>query len=169
MLSTGITHDDLMNKYAKEHANLSAILISHAKQMIARQAMRDAFPDATFCFMSDYITNHNDFDAVLVLGGDNSFTKVSHHIEGALFMGINSDPERSLGHLTTWTVRSKQSAVDLKNILDVKFYHVEKWTRLGASVDGVQLPNAISELFLGEKMRDMMSRHVIEFADETYE
>lgn len=169
-LSAGITGDELIRTYSSEHANLNAIMHSHAEQLIARDAMRAAFPDATFCFMTDKLDFiPAAFEMIFVLGGDNSFTKVSHYINAAPVLGINSDPQRSSGHLLNWAINKPQDAYALRSIIDDGDYTIEDWTRLAATVNGKPVIAATSEYFLGERFRDKMSRHVLEYRGKSCE
>lgn len=169
-IKDGISHDDLIAKYSREGANLDAIMAGHACQMAARDAVLSAFYDADACFMHNLSHDIADtYDLVIVLGGDNSFTKVSHCVHKAIILGVNSDPQRSSGHLTRWKINELADAFDLRERLDFNEYKVEAWTRLGAVLDGELIIPATSEYFIGERLRDQMSRHVLVYDGEKYE
>jgi NAD kinase len=169
-ITLGVTQEELVRKYSGERANLEAIMKSHYRQILTREAMHTAFPDATFAMLSDYyILNIPSYDLVIILGGDNSFTKVSHYITTTPVLGVNSDPQRGSGHLLNWSINDPLDATALKALLDDGDYKIEDWTRLEATVDCVPILDATSEYFLGERMRDKMSRHVVEYRGKSYE
>ncbi|MHA2280158.1 MAG: hypothetical protein ACXAC5_04690 [Promethearchaeota archaeon] len=110
------------------------------------------------------------YDIVVVLGGDNSFTKVSHFIDNnTAILGINSDPERSVGYLLNYCVSTIQSIIDLREIIDFEQFTISEWPRLEATLDGEPIIPATSEYFFGERQRNKMSRHVIVYDGKEYE
>lgn len=159
-------HEQLIEKYKNEHANLKAILSSHEVQLESRKKICSLFPSAKLVMMSEMGDAHNALsaDLILSLGGDNSFTYTSHFIKNTPIIGINSDPSRSTGALCGWN--------DIKTFTDAwrkGNYRKEAWTRLHATVDGKQITPATCEYFLGEKMRKDMSRYVFVYRGKEYE
>ena len=166
-----LTHEKIVHKYSKERANVDAILSSYKKQLDVRNMVREFIPKATMCFMAeapDYLAN-NEYDLVVVLGGDNSFTFVSHSIKNTPVLGVNSDPERSVGCLTRWAIRDIDDVLDLATFIDFGEFSIEEWTRLEAVVDGELIVPASNEYYLGERMANKMSRHVLVYEGQEYE
>jgi len=164
-----LTHDELVSKYNKERANLDAIMEAHEKQLHVRTTFKRVFTDSKFCMMHELSDTITDYDMVMVLGGDNAFTYVSHYIKNIPVLGINSDPDRSTGHLLKWSATDDQSIFDLAEVIDFHHYGISKWTRLEATIDGKVISPATSEYFFGERMRKNMSRHILVYRDKEYE
>jgi NAD kinase len=158
-----LSHDELVKKYNKERANLGAILSSHEKQLQVRGNFANVVPNATKCLMDqapNFIAK-GKYDLIIVLGGDNSFTYVSHYANDIPILGVNSDPERSVGCLTRWSIGNNQDVFDLIEMLDFGEFDIKGWTRLNATINGKLITPATSEYFFGERMRKNMSRHVL--------
>jgi len=165
-----LSHDELINKYQKERANLDAILQGHDSQLIIREHAEHFVTNADFCMMdevtSDKIEGH---DLVVVLGGDNSFTKISHYVGDTPIIGVNSDPDRSVGCLTGWSMHDEHDVMDFIEMLDFHEYEIEEWPRLEATLDGTIIVSATSEYYFGERIRNKMSRHVLIYGGKEYE
>jgi len=166
----------MKEKYSSEHANLSAILSSHARQVAARDRLEkalgvkavtiDDFKDHLFrtCIPGNPFAYARP-DLLLVLGGDNSFTAVAARSCDVPIMAINSDPVSSVGYLTRWRIDTDENFATTMQAIEGE-HNVEDWTRLEDNL--VRIP-AISEMYLGETKRKDMSRLVIEFGGESYE
>lgn len=173
----GLTHSQMEEKYSSEHANFTAILGSHARQLRARTVLekelgvksatldefkdhlfRTCIPDSPFSFARP--------DLIIVLGGDNSFCAVAPRAYDVPVMAINSDPQLSVGYLTRWRVDQDAGLEQVLSALENKTYAIEEWTRLENSLLSVP---AISELYLGETKRKDMSRMVIEHDGDSME
>ena len=116
-------------------------------------------------FLSNDMIVQEGWDLIIVLGGDNSFTFVSHWDAGIPILGINSDPKRSVGCLTRLAISDSEDAYDLVEMLDFQEFDVVEWQRLSATIDGKLIVPATSEYFFGEKLRANMSRHVLVYQD----
>ena len=166
-----LSHDEIVKKYSKERANVDAILMSHDKQLEVRNMVKEFIPNTDMCFMSEapkFLSNSN-YDLVIVLGGDNSFTYVSHHIKDTPILGVNSDPDRSVGCLTKFSIKNADDVIDLATMIDFNEFDIEKWTRLEAFIDGEQIVSASNEYYFGERMANKMSRHVLVYDGKEYE
>jgi len=166
----GLTRDELIKKYSKEKANLNAILKSHEKQLAVRNTFKSVFNNASFVMLEDANKQVLDlYDLVIVCGGDNALTKVSHYLHSTPLLGINSDPERSSGCLTRYKIKDDQDVYDLAEKLDFGEFNIEQWTRLEAMVDGKVITSATSEYFFGERLRKDMSRHILVYRGQEIE
>jgi len=164
-----LSHDELISKYQKERANLNAILKGHESQLKVREQILHFLPNADFQMMDDINSVITKYDLVIVLGGDNSFTKISHYVGATPIIGINSDPDRSVGCLTRWSVHDEHDVMDFIEMLDFHEYEIEEWPRLEATLDGTLIIPATSEYYFGERMRNRMSRHVLVHNGKEYE
>lgn len=172
----GLSHDELTTKYSSERANLDAILLSHEKQIQVRERIKDIIPSATICtmekspeYLTDEMVKEREWDMIIVVGGDNSFTFVSHWAADIPVLGVNSDPVRSVGALTRWAIHDDQSIYDLVEIIDFHEYDIHSWSKLGATIDGRIITSASNEYFFGERQSCKMSRHVLVYKGQEYE
>jgi len=160
----GIGPEEIKQKYTAEHANLKNILESHEKQLAVRQTFKQVFNNTDMVIMasSDFeMAIRKQYNLIISLGGDNCFTYVSNHLPNTPILGINSDPQRSVGCLTQYAVHTDKDIYDLSEKIDDRRYRIEEWTRLVAEVDGKVITQATSEYFLGERQRVDMSRHIL--------
>lgn len=164
-----LNHQGIMEKYAGEHANVEAILEAHEYQLKVRNLFDEVMPHAYMTMMDMLDGTIEGYDLVIVLGGDNSFTYVSHYVGNIPILGVNSDPKRSEGYITQWAIEEDQDVFDLVECLDFDHLNVEDWARLEVTVNGKILPPATSEIYLGERQRNNMSRHVLEYEGSKYE
>ena len=153
----------LMKKYKKDGANADAIMRADIHQRGVRTLMEEAL-DCESETLADFESNGpGRADLVIVLGGDNSFTRVSQFCQGTTtILGINSDPDRSVGHLLSAKIRTKADATEVARKIHMYDYRIEEWQRIKCKINGRKIRLATSELFLGEKLRKNMSRHVME-------
>jgi NAD+ kinase len=63
---------------------------------------------------------------VLTLGGDGTFLSTAHFIDNQLILGINDNPKRSEGHLTTTTLKNLDKKLQQINNKKIK---VKEYTR----------------------------------------
>lgn len=161
-----ITPEQLTEKYTSEHAKLDAILSSHEGQLRSRQELRELLPEAELVMMSQLNENIKGYDYVISLGGDNSFTYTTHYVDNTPIIGINSDPGRSVGAMCVWS--SKDLEIFVQRFRNNNF-KVEEWPRLEAKINGELIKPATSEYFMGEKLRDDMTRNILVHDNHEYE
>jgi NAD kinase len=72
--------------------------------------------------------NLKDIKLVLTIGGDGTFLSAAHFIEKQLILGINDNPKRSEGYLTTATLKTLDKKLQQisKNKIKIKEYTREK-------------------------------------------
>ena len=129
-----LTSDQLLQKYKEEGVDINRMLSSHERQKSALNKLKELLPGALFVSRDQFTKDiAGNSDLVIAFGGDNHFQYVSHFLEDKLILGINSDPDSSVGALTYFTVDS--FANELKDIKDGK-YNTEDWTRLGVYFNG---------------------------------
>lgn len=172
-----LSHDEIVSKYSAERANLNSILESHDKQLKVRNLCKDIIPESEFCMMdevhnylSDSAIVNFDWDLIIVIGGDNSFTYVSHWAAEIPLLGINSDPDRSVGCLTRFSIKEEQDIYDLVEAIDFQEFGIQSWPRIRTLVDNKYIvPPATSEYYFGERRRKNMSRHILVHKGKEYE
>jgi len=165
-----LSHDKILRKYNKERANVGAIIESHEKQLEVRNLVKEFIPNSTMCFMEETPKCiKSDHDLVIVLGGDNSFTFVSHFVGSIPIIGVNSDPKRSVGCLTRFAINNPDDVLNLATFIDFGEFNIEEWTRLEATIDGELIVPASNEYYFGERMANKMSRHVLVYDGKEYE
>ena len=163
-----LTPGELLVKYKQEGVDEKRILESHERQKQSLKELKRFFGEKQFV-PRDELTREiaAKADMVIALGGDNHFQYVSHFLDNSgLIMGINSDPLRSEGNLIYLTTSDFENV--LKKMQQGDFY-MERWTRLEVQLNGEVLELATSELFLGEKERKYMSRHILTIRERTEE
>jgi NAD kinase len=165
-----LTHDELISKYQQEHANVDAIIKAHEHQVAIRGFITAYLNNSTFKMLDEIDKPINTkFDLVMVVGGDNSFTKVSHYVSSTPMLGINSDPLRSAGCMLRWSMYGEEDVIKFSEMLDLHKYSVEEWPRLETILDGQLITLATSEYYFGERFRNKMSRHVLVFGSHEEE
>jgi len=164
----GLSNDDMIAKYQNEGANWEKILSSRARQLCAKSDLERELGIKGI--------NLNEFNALnlsqdrpdllLVLGGDESFKAVAARSKDIPVVGINSDPQTSVGFLTKWDVATQERVNNLVDAIQNQKYNIEEWTRLKCNLLSVP---TISELYLGETKRKDMSRHILEYRGQKHE
>ena len=95
-------------------------------------------------------TQFQDKDLIITIGGDGTFLSASHFITSQLILGVNSDPKRSAGFLTS--ISLKHFAKKLKQISKNK-YKINTYQRISAKIfqkdKCVLVENALNEIYIG--------------------
>lgn len=157
---TGLSSDDLLKRYADFGADLKNILESHKRQISSFKGFLLNFPDPKV-IVGETLTKRDVKNASLVIsfGGDNFFQYVSHFLDMQLVAGVNSDPLKSDGALTSFEPGSFIKF--LSNLIEGR-YDIEEWARLQAFKNGKKLsPLAVSEIFIGARESIDMSRYIL--------
>jgi NAD+ kinase len=98
---------------------------------------------------------------VVCVGGDGTVLDASHRIlDDSIVLGVNSDPDRSIGFLCATEAGGFASVLD-----DVLCHRLAPTTlqRLGGTIDGRPLPvPALNELLIGHKSPASTSRYRVE-------
>lgn len=135
---------------------------SDHRQRQVRTRLGQLLPGAEF-IAAERATRGNVKNAPLViaLGGDNHLQRVARLLDDEPLAGINSDPATSLGMLTGFDIQTFEQAIpDLLAGAST----ISKWARLEVCIDGRPLSQlALYEVFVGERDRCVMSRHVLHF------
>ena len=164
-----LSHEQIVTKYNKERANLDAILQANDKQKEVRELFMGIMLESRMVMMDTISELIKGYDLVIVLGGDNSFTNVSHYVEDIPILGVNSDPDRSKGHLLSYSAIDEQSIHHLSELIDSNKFDIQRWPKLEATLDGKSIVSATSEYFFGERQRNKMSRHILVYDGIEYE
>lgn len=90
-------------------------------------------------------------DIVISLGGDGTFLSAAQQYPDSLLLGINSDPERSIGALTSITGNEIEEKLSFAlDMLMQDNLGVEMWPVLSVLINGEMLDNiAINEIYFG--------------------
>ncbi len=168
-LAGGARHEEVIEGYKKAGANWQSIVDSHKHQLAMRHALdrylkpHEFLPLHTFVNLDATRTRAlSEVSLVISLGGDNSFTRISHFLDDHPILGITVDPIRSVGAMNSYKMFMDEDAMMLPTrLLDRRFVRREEWVRAECEVDGKKLRLATSELYLGERLRKNMSRHIL--------
>jgi len=155
-----INEKQLINFYKKTGLNVDKIFDSHKRQKESLGKIKSILKDAQIVERNDLTKESvKNSSLVIAFGGDNHFQYVSHFLDEIPILGINSDPARSEGALTSFTIKDLDKILPL--ILENRF-EIEDWTRIEVNVNGNKIKEpAISEIFIGEEKRFNMSRHIL--------
>ena len=105
-------------------------------------------------------------DLVITIGGDGTFIKAANLIENALILGINSNPNRSEGALTSMNMEEIDK---LKEIFSGKF-KIATRQRARIWLNGKTLnEHATNEVFIGSSSQFHSSLYKIKFKDSEEE
>jgi NAD kinase len=158
----------LQRHYTRQAVPVQEAFASHARQQAALAALRKLLPRAHY-ISAEWASRAalGPQSLVIALGGDNHFQRVAALVDSQVMLGINSDPERSVGALAAFTIDSYAEAVSRQHISEAAPEH---WTRLDVRLNGVPLVHrALCEVFLGERERPYMSRHVLHLGEQSEE
>lgn len=127
----------------------------------------------------DYKLQHSDFhnvDLVMSLGGDGTFLKTASLINTRRLpiVGVNTDPARSVGHLTSIPIPFKHRdrdislMVDFINTENFKFKYKQriKLTMKDQVTDRIDVRYALNEVFTSEKNVGKSSQYKLYIDDE---
>jgi len=111
-------------------------------------------------------SDFDNIDLVLTIGGDGTFIKASHFIEGIPILGINSEPEFSEGALKSL----KENELDqLENMINGKFKILER-ERIKIKLNNKIIDkHAINEIYIGAAKQFHTSRYKIKFKNKSEE
>ena len=161
--------DGLKAEKKRYSSEFRRILASHEHQILLRRELKSALKDADFISVAELGKSvkriGKKYDIVISLGGDLTFTTVSHFVGSIPILGMNSDPRRSVGALCSW--KSDDIPHFVKRIKN-KDYLTERWTMLSAKIDGKEIEPAIGEYFIGERERINMSKGIIVYRGKRY-
>jgi NAD kinase len=161
----GWSYAQLQDEYARGPEDKTRILTSHARQMAALEVLSSYIePQRIVSRNALSIEDVKNASLVIAFGGDNHLQYVSHYIEGNIpIWGINSDPLTSFGALLGAQICDLPEALGK---LSRGEYRFEPWTRVRVEVDGTPLPAALCDVYIGERERKYMSRHLLEMSDQ---
>jgi hypothetical protein len=161
----GLTPDAAAAEYLTSGANYDTIMDSHRHQVKVREWFAKHIGPV---YMMDHYLAHvwsipayKEGDLIISLGGDNSFTAISHTLNDTPILGVNSDPKRSYGAMNSFRIEHEHDVLDLKERLRDHKYEVDDWPRIRIAKEGSLVPLATSEVYIGERLRKNMSRYVI--------
>jgi len=105
-------------------------------------------------------------DLIITVGGDGTFVKAANLIENSLILGINSNPKKSEGALTSILISELDK---LKEILEGK-YKIILRQRAKVFLNEKQIDeHAINEVYIGAASQFHTSRYELEFKGKNEE
>jgi NAD+ kinase len=98
-------------------------------------------------------------DIIIAVGGDGTVLSASHFITTQPLLAVNSDPHRSVGALTTCTVKDLSKKIKKIRAGD---YKTETLERIDVRVNGKIIePTALNEVFIASEKAYLMSKYNI--------
>lgn len=108
----------------------------------------------------------DSIDLVVVVGGDGTFIRTSHYLKDLPILGINSEPEQSVGEWMSLTANQ----LDLLGKIFTREFRIEEYCRIRAILNDKEIKElAINEIFVGAKNQYHTSRYFIEVGSEKEE
>jgi len=96
-----------------------------------------------------------DADVVIAVGGDGTVLETSHYVKDAKILGVNSDPEMSVGYFSLTHAGGFKN--NLENIEDIPVTHLQ---RMQVAKDGWTIPELVlNDVFLADKEPAATSRY----------
>lgn len=157
----GWSYAQLLDEYARGPEDKTRIVESHRRQLGALEVVANYIRPERIVSRNDLLVEDVvNASLVIAFGGDNHLQYVSHYISDRTpLWGVNSDPHTSFGALLGAEIAELPAAL---GALARGEYRFEPWTRLQVEVDGVVLPSALCDVYIGERERKYMSRHRLE-------
>ena len=97
------------------------------------------------------------YDLIVAVGGDGTFLDASHYIRSTPILGVNSDPERSVGFYCAADAETFKKYLTDQNI--------EQFSRLEVKVDGKTLPLALNEILIAHSNPAAMTRYTLKTSE----
>lgn len=154
-----LSHDELVKKYKSEGVDADRIIDSHYRQREAADIIMKLVGKDRFVERGALTQDVTRGVVVVALGGDDHFKYVSHFVDDSPLLGVNSDPIRSRGALTTIKACDFGRALDAIHSGD---YFYEEWTRLQLNLNGNGAGLAVSECFIGSADSEDISHYIVE-------
>lgn len=102
----------------------------------------------------------NGKDLVIAYGGDGTFVRAGNLVKDSLILGINAEPQRSEGALTSINCNEIEA---LKEILNGNFKTIKR-QRAKVLKNGIELNElALNEVYVGASLHINSSRYVLKF------
>ena len=127
--------------------------------------LKEVIPQAKFIHISDLDSENLSVDLVIAVGGDGTFIRVSHFLDGQRILGINSEPDFSEGALCSIDCTELEK---VKEIIAGNF-KVRKRNRVQVRINGELIEKkALNEVYFGSRNQFHTSRYVLKMG-ERYE
>lgn len=152
--------DKILLIYSEKESEKHMKTLSEVRKILGDRISMDII-------ISDFIASDlENIELVVIVGGDGTFIRASHYVGNIPILGINSEPEYSVG---SWMSLTSDQLDLLPNILSSKF-KVEKYFRIEAQINDKTIKElAINEIFVGAKNQHHTSRYFIELDNEKEE
>jgi hypothetical protein len=102
---------------------------------------------------------------VVSLGGDDHFKSVASLVTDQIIVGVNSDPQRSVGALLQFFAEDFRKS--LPGILNGNFL-IEEWAQLEVKINESDARRAVSEIFIAERNAKYGSRSTITYRGQEF-
>ncbi|MBN2051882.1 NAD(+)/NADH kinase [Candidatus Woesearchaeota archaeon] len=143
--------------------SIDIIIQSHERQKEFREELIKSGVKKDNIIWAEDITSQlaRKRKAVMSAGGDWAVDIVSHKLDNStLFIPANSDYKASVGANTYYNLTNIREA--LRKIKSGEYY-IEEWIRLEVQRNRIKVQSATSAVFIGERIRDDMSKQLVEF------
>ncbi|PJB46014.1 MAG: NAD(+) kinase [Deltaproteobacteria bacterium CG_4_9_14_3_um_filter_63_12] len=131
-------HDERITELvSRDDVSVASLRGAHRRQKAALERVTMALKRAPIALSMSYrgelpAGELSELDLVVVLGGDGTLLEASHHVSNIPILGINSDPQTSVGSLCSVSVEQVEEVVE--SYLSGKL-EVQELTRLQLTVN----------------------------------
>lgn len=133
--------------------------LSHVKSVLAAKKL-----SFETCYREDLKPEHIRNRFVITLGGDGTLLETSHHIKDNVLLGVNSNPDTSVGSLCA------ANLISFQKILEDYWAGILKPVsiiRIQLQLNGRQIPTlALNDLLIAHREPAAMTRYQIEVGTE---
>ncbi|MBW3001514.1 hypothetical protein KY341_06600 [Candidatus Woesearchaeota archaeon] len=150
-------------EHDKEKVDIQDILDSHYRQKEFRRVLINSGIEKNNILWAEDITKNiaKKKRVIMAAGGDWAVEIVSHKLNDKnLFITVNADYKSSVGANTYYDIRNIKEA--LKKIKSGDYW-IEEWIGLDVKRNGRRVQRATQIVFIGERIRDDMSKQYVEF------
>lgn len=155
--------DEVVERYYQngiEEEEINKIVKSHYVQKAALNQISEVLDFVPIIDRNCYTPEiASKAQAVIALGGDNHFLYVARYLNKQPIIGINIDPQTSVGAVLNFQIDDLEY---IRECIIKEKFHTEQWPRLQARLDGVKLPYvAAGEIYIGELISLAESHHIL--------
>jgi len=146
--------------YSEKETDVHLQNLSKVREILGKKVYRDIL------ITNFKVSDLDLIDLVVVVGGDGTFIRVSHYLENTPILGINSEPEHSVGEWMSLTANQ----LDLLSSIFSNNFKIEERCRIEATINDKKVGEfAINEIFVGAKNQYHTSRYFIELDNKREE
>lgn len=162
--------DEAPEPGARERASVEQLRASHRTHRAAVDTVVDHIESEGFSSDVSYrggVHNTEPYDLIVTVGGDGTVLDLSHKVETAPILAVNSDPESSVGYFCAGTADAfpqlfEETLGDALPAFDLLRFRI----RVDGEVTG---PPVLNDILFAHKNPAAASKYVLEAGDDRHE